>query len=94
MRPQELTAAREEFSAEAEELIEQMEQLLPAMRAEPERGEASAEIVNHLFRLVHSLKGYSGMLGLSTISFLAHDLESLLADLRMGRLRFSVELSY
>jgi two-component system, chemotaxis family, sensor kinase CheA len=93
MRPQELSAARQEFYSEALEMLEQMERLLPAMRAESQRGDASNEAVNGFFRLVHSLKGLSGMLGFSTISFLAHDLESLLAELRMGRLRFGEELA-
>lgn len=91
MKPKELLAAREEFYSETQEMLEQMEQLLPLMHAEA-GGEVPAEVVNNFFRLVHSLKGLAGMLGYSTIAFLAHDLENLLSELRMGRLRASEDL--
>ena len=41
--------------------------------------------VNALFRAVHSLKGVAGMVGLTGIAEAAHDLETLLDDVRMGR---------
>jgi HPt (histidine-containing phosphotransfer) domain-containing protein len=92
VKSQELTAAREEFFSEAQEMLEQMEGLLEAMRASGGQEEVVAEAVNNFFRLVHSLKGLSAMLGFSTLSFLAHELESLLSELRMGRLESSSEL--
>jgi two-component system chemotaxis sensor kinase CheA len=92
MRSPETSAARQEFYSEAQEMIEQLAELLGTMRGAVPQGDAPAEAVNTFFRHVHSLKGLSGMLGFSTISFLAHELESLLAELRLGRLSFSEEL--
>ena len=87
-----MSAAREEFYSEAQEMLEQMEDLLGAMRTAGTEEEPPAEAIDTFFRLVHSLKGLSGMLGFSTISFLAHELENLLSELRLGRLSSSGEL--
>ena len=51
-----------------------------------ERGESSQEGLHTLFRIVHTLKGTSGCLGLSQIETLAHYGESLLSLMRDGRI--------
>lgn len=75
---------RREFLAEAEGLLDQAAEVFARLRAAPE--DPSPEDVNALFRSVHSLKGVAGMVGLSGITSLAHDLEGALDRLRMGRL--------
>src|SRR3990172_8377093 len=51
--------------------------------------EAEPELVNHLFRSAHSLKGLSGMFGLDALGELAHRLEDVLDGMRMGRIHLS-----
>jgi two-component system chemotaxis sensor kinase CheA len=49
---------------------------------------ALAELVNRIFRNVHSLKGLSGMMGMASVKSLAHEFENVLDDLRLGKLGF------
>src|SRR5664279_2718125 len=49
-----------------------------------EKVEASEDALNRIFRVVHSLKGTSGCLGLGRIESLAHAGENLLSSLREG----------
>ncbi len=87
------TAAKDEFLSETQEMLEQMEKLLGALTRNSPHGDPPQEAVNSFFRLVHSLKGLSDMLGFHRLAALAHGLESLLDELRLGRLKFSAELS-
>lgn len=54
-----------------------------------EKGEGTAETLNNAFRIIHTLKGSSGCLGLNKIETIAHLGESLLSLLRDGKLAFS-----
>jgi two-component system chemotaxis sensor kinase CheA len=45
--------------------------------------------LNDIFRAVHTLKGLAGMFGMGNLSNLAHTLENLLDDLRLGRMDIS-----
>ncbi len=42
--------------------------------------------LNEVFRLVHTLKGLSGLFGAAQIAGLSHELENVLDDLRLGRI--------
>ena len=53
---------------------------------EAQGANARPELINKIFRDVHSLKGLAGMLGLTTISDVAHTLEDMHDRLRMGRI--------
>lgn len=82
--------AREEFTSEAEELLDTLSRDLVEFESQ---GQAvRPELVNKIFREVHSLKGLAGMLGFADISELSHSLEDMLDRLRMGRIVFSKEL--
>jgi two-component system chemotaxis sensor kinase CheA len=72
-----------EFLAEAEMLLEEAGTCIDGLDAEADDPNPSK--VNALFRAVHSLKGVAGMVGLTGIAEAAHDLETLLGDVRMGR---------
>lgn len=50
-------------------------------------GDARRELVESLFRSFHTIKGLSGMVGLTQAESLAHQLESCLAAVRQGRLQ-------
>ncbi len=43
------------------------------------------EVINDAFRAVHSLKGLSGLFGVTRMTNLSHNLENLLDSLRLGR---------
>ena len=89
--PRDEDRARDDFTGEAEELLDTLSRDL----AEFEALGASVrpELINKIFRDVHSLKGLAGMLGLTEISELAHTLEDMLDRLRMGRVAISKQLS-
>jgi len=54
-----------------------------------EKGEGNAETLNNVFRIIHTLKGSSGCIGLNKIESVAHVGESLLSLIRDGKLAFS-----
>jgi two-component system chemotaxis sensor kinase CheA len=78
--------ALKDFLAESEEIINQLSMELVSLGDCAEKGECDPDVVNSIFRGAHSLKGLAGMLGLSDIAELAHNLESLLDLLRMGKI--------
>ena len=82
--------ARQEFTSEAEELLDQLSKDLSEF--ESQGRDVRPEVINKIFREVHSLKGLAGMLGFVEISELAHNLEDLLDKLRMGKIEISGEL--
>ena len=81
------TGQSPEFVAEAQEIVDALNRDLIAAEAEARRGEVDPERVNNLFRSAHSLKGISGMFGLDAVSHLAHELESVLDGMRLGRVK-------
>lgn len=83
--------AREEFLAEAQELIEGLSRDLLLLDEAQKRGSGSPETLNDLFRGVHTLKGLAGMFGYGALSRLSHILEDLLEDLRLGRVELSAD---
>jgi two-component system chemotaxis sensor kinase CheA len=82
--------AREEFTSEAEELLDTLSRDLVDFESQGQN--VRPELVNKIFREVHSLKGLAGMLGFGDISELSHSLEDMLDRLRMGKVEFSKEL--
>jgi two-component system chemotaxis sensor kinase CheA len=79
--------ARQEFTSEAEELLETL--LDDLSEVEGQGSEVRPELINKIFRGVHSLKGLAGMLGFEEISRLSHSLEDMLDRLRMGKIEIS-----
>jgi two-component system, chemotaxis family, sensor kinase CheA len=82
--------AREEFTSEAEELLDTLSRDLADFETQGKN--VRPELVNKIFREVHSLKGLAGMLGFTEISELSHSLEDMLDKLRMGKIEISKEL--
>ena len=78
-------SAREDFLAEAQELVERMSRDLLLLDQGQRKGDASPHVLNDLFRGVHTLKGLAGMFGFTVVGRLAHVLEDLLEHLRLGR---------
>ena len=84
--------AKEEFLAEAQELIETLSRDLLLLDAGIKQGQRSPETVNDLFRGVHTLKGLSGMFGFDRLGRMSHVLEDLLEDLRLGRVELTQQV--
>lgn len=82
--------AREEFTSEAEELLDTLSRDLVEFEAHGKN--VRPELVNKIFREVHSLKGLAGMLGFVEISEVSHNLEDMLDKLRMGKIEISGDL--
>ena len=73
-----------EFVIESNEHLADVENQLLAIEAGG--ADVDADLVNTVFRAVHSVKGAAGFLGLETISRLAHSLENVLNKIRGGEM--------
>jgi two-component system chemotaxis sensor kinase CheA len=71
------------FMDETEEQLEALVEVMLVLERAPE----SVDKLNEAFRLVHTIKGSSGMMGLDSIAALAHHLESRFEALRSGLAR-------
>jgi two-component system, chemotaxis family, sensor kinase CheA len=84
---------REEFVSyfrdEAEELLQQIDADLLKLEEFVASGGSDPEIVNSLFRALHTVKGSAGMLGFDQVQNLAHKLENLCDLLRKDRMPLS-----
>ncbi len=79
----------QEFLVESAEGLDLLERDLVDLERKPESPELLAEI----FRVVHTLKGNSGVLGYAKLESVAHAGEELLSRLRDGELSMSQELT-
>jgi two-component system chemotaxis sensor kinase CheA len=84
--------AKEEFLSEAQELIEGLSRSLLLLDELQNAGTEDPALVNEAFRLVHTLKGLSGIFSAKSIGKLSHRVEDALDALRLGRLALSSEL--
>jgi two-component system chemotaxis sensor kinase CheA len=84
--------AREEFFSEAQELIDTLGRDLLLLDASLKKGRVEAEVINDVFRGVHTLKGLSGLFGATRISVLSHQFEDALDDLRLGRMELTTAI--
>jgi len=82
----------DEFLAEAQEIIEGLSRDLLLLDQAQKDGTSDPELVNEVFRAVHTLKGIAGMFGYQQLGAVAHALEDLLDDLRLGRIALSQEV--
>lgn len=77
--------AREEFLAEAQEIVAEAERDLARLEGLVARGGRDPATVDALFRSVHTLKGLAGTFGFEGLARLAHALEDALDRLRLDR---------
>ncbi len=78
----------EDFLVEAGEHFELIEQNFLVLESNP----GDLDILNGIFRSVHTIKGASGFLGLPKVQSLAHIGENILDELRKGRMVVSPEV--
>lgn len=86
-----MSSAKEEFIAEASDLLEESGRLILEIQDTFQTG-PNPDSVNALFRSIHTLKGLSGLFGHQGISDLSHALESLLDGIRLGKIDISDEV--
>lgn len=85
-----MTAIRDSFFEECEELLEALAEGLALMA----RGAHDAETVNAVFRAVHSVKGGAGAFALEALVAFAHRFETVLDGLRAGRIALTAEVMH
>lgn len=73
-------ALLQEFVAESKEHLSAIEPDLLIL--EREQTNTDSEIINRIFRAIHSIKGASGFFGLESLKSLSHSMESILMMLR------------
>ena len=77
---------RNTFFQECEELLESLDDGLTMLSSAAEDDEVDPEVVNGVFRAVHSIKGGAAAFGLDTLVRFAHQFETVLDEVRSGRL--------
>ncbi len=86
-----MKSSKKDFIAEAEELIEEAERLLIEIQETHATG-LNPDTINALFRTIHTVKGISGLFGFKDIADFSHAFESLLDDIRLGRVEVTGEV--
>ena len=74
-----------EFLVESEEFLQRMDQDMVALEAAP----SDAELLNRIFRALHTIKGTSGFLGFEPVVRLSHRAEDVLNSLRKGEVQLT-----
>jgi len=82
LQDQELVEA---FLVESTELLQAMDQDMVALETSPSDG----DLLNRIFRAMHTIKGTAGFLGLEAVVKLSHRSEDVLNGLRRGDLKVS-----
>lgn len=81
-----------EFLTEAEDIFEALGRDLVLLDESLRSGNADPDLINDIFRAVHTLKGLAGLFGATTLSALANELETKLDALRLGKSSFTSEI--
>jgi len=76
------------FVVESQEHLENAEPILIELEDDPENN----ELINNLFRIIHSIKGSAGFLKLNDISEISHSAENLLDDVRKGKAKITTNM--
>ncbi len=75
----------QEFLIESEELLQHMDQDMVTLETTPN----DADLLNRIFRALHTIKGTSGFLGFEPVVRLSHRAEDVLNNLRKGEIRLT-----
>jgi two-component system, chemotaxis family, sensor kinase CheA len=79
----------EAFAEESHELLGSVEDILLQLEAEPDDN----DLVNELFRAVHTIKGAAGLFGFDEVVAFTHQAESVMGRLREGELKLDDKLT-
>ena len=80
-----MKASKKDFIAEAEDLLFESQQMILEIQ-DTYQTALNPDTINALFRSMHTLKGLSGLFGNQGVTNLSHALESLLDDIRLGKI--------
>ena len=80
-----MKASKKDFIAEAEDLLFESQQMILEIQ-DTYQTALNPDTINALFRSMHTLKGLSGLFGNQGVTNLSHALESLLDDVRLGKI--------
>ncbi len=80
-----MKASKREYIAEAEDLLFECQQHILEIQ-DTYQTTLNPDTINALFRSFHTLKGLSGLFGNKGITDLSHAVESLLDDIRLGKI--------
>ena len=83
-----LARMRSTFQTEAADLLEELDSSLLQLESDP----ADGELINRVFRAIHTLKGSGAMAGFERLSHFAHRVEEVFNAARDGRVKISPEL--
>lgn len=81
MSDNEIGSALEEYWAECDEIISRIDEHLRTI----EKGQQSAEIIDSLYRDIHTLKGSSQLFGFKQVGEIAHAIENTLEPIRKNQ---------
>ena len=81
-------ALMETFQAETRELLQELEASLLELESDP----GDKELVDRVFRALHTIKGNGAMFGYDGISRFTHDLENVYDLVRKGTLEINKEV--
>ncbi|RME82393.1 MAG: hypothetical protein D6785_07900 [Planctomycetota bacterium] len=90
MDPEFLKSLKETFRREGEEILERLSQSI--IKVEKEEASRQGDLLESIYRDVHSLKGAARAVGMREVEDLAHSLESLLKLWKEGKLEISSKL--
>lgn len=79
---------RESFVEETRDLINELEDILLSLESES----VAPEIIDQIFRSVHTIKGSGGMLGFEKVLAVTHDLEDIYDKVRSNEMPYTGEL--
>ncbi len=85
-----MKASKKEFIAESEDLLFECQQFVLEIQ-DTYQTALNPDTINALFRAMHTLKGLSGLFGSKGITDLSHGLETLLDDVRLGKVNINEE---
>ncbi|MES4786945.1 MAG: chemotaxis protein CheA, partial [Nitrospiraceae bacterium] len=84
----ELEEIRNEFLVESKEMLEQLDQQFVTLESDPN----NTELLNEIFRVLHSMKGSAGFLGFTRMVDITHRAENILNKLRQSEMALTPEV--
>lgn len=84
-----MSAIIAEFLAESVENLDNVDQDIVALEKDPD----NTEVIERIFRTIHTIKGTCGFLAFSKLESVAHSAETVLAHLRDGQLELTAEVT-
>lgn len=77
-----------EFLVESNDHLDDVESRILQLEENPE----NIDMINSIFRPIHSMKGSAGFLGLKDIGKVSHELETLLDEARKAKIKITLEI--